>query len=134
MTHATAPAPVSDYSCVPFDTAEEAWFWFIQAHTARAEGARIVSGAGSSVRPCEPLDILKILERLWRQRILLRDHVLVLRHYGRRLIAPDPHRTTEAKAATLWRQAMDRLEPIFVRRGIIMPPKGFWGQEERATA
>lgn len=72
----------------PFDSAEEVWFWFIMAQQARNEGARFSAGAGMIPRPCEPLDILKILDSLYRQRRLQRDHLLVLRHYGRRNMPP----------------------------------------------
>ena len=109
----------SQNETTPFENAEEAWFWFIQAQTARNEGARIAAGAGNHSRPCEPIDILKVIERLYRQRILIMDHVLVLRHYGRRLMAPDPYRAKEARAAKLWEEAMERLEFSLLRKGII---------------
>jgi len=88
----------------PFNSVEEAWFWFIQAQQARNEGARIQAGLSLTERPCEPADILKILDRLYRQRMLMRDHLLVLRHYGRRQMTPDPYRVKEARAATIWRK------------------------------
>lgn len=103
----------------PFISAEEAWFWFIQSQSARNDGARFASGIGKTPRPCEPIDILKILDHLCRQRRLFRDHLLVLRHYGRRLMAPDPRRIKEARAHGLWCEALDRLESAFVRKGIV---------------
>ncbi len=104
---------------VPFESAEEAWFWFIQAQAARNEGARFVSGLGKIPRPCEPLDILNVLDRLYRQRRLLRDHLLVLRHYGRRLMPPDSKRVKEARASDIWREALERLEPPLASKGIV---------------
>ena len=104
---------------VPFETAEEAWFWFIVAQQARCDGARFVSGVGDIVRPCEPVDILKILDGLYRKRRLLRDHLLVLRYYGRRNMPPDSRRVKEKRAAYLWEEAMDRLETPFTQKGII---------------
>lgn len=104
---------------VPFESAEEAWFWFIQAQAARNEGARFASGLGKVLRPCEPVDILNILDRLYRQRRLLRDHLLVLRHYGRRLMPPDSKRVKEARASDIWREALERLEPPLTRKGIV---------------
>lgn len=106
----------------PFATTEEAWFWFIQAQQARNEGARVAAGQGLTGRPCEPLDILKAVDGLYRQRRLVMDHLLVLRHYGRRMMAPDPRRVREAVAARLWREALDRLEPVLVRKGIVAGP------------
>jgi len=86
----------SDIKTVPFESAQEAWFWFINAQQARNDGARFVAGCSKIPRPCEPLDILKIVDRLHRTRRLQRDHLLVLRHYGRRQMAPDPRRAQSA--------------------------------------
>lgn len=104
---------------VPFSNAEEAWFWFILAQQAKEEGARLVAGFSSSLRPCEPVDILNILNGLYRHRRLLMDHLLVLRHYGRRQLSPDPRRPKEARASVLWHEALSRLENIFIRKGIV---------------
>lgn len=104
---------------VPFESAEEAWFWFILAQQARHDGARIAAGQGLYTRPCEPMDILKVAERLYRNRMLTMDHFHVLRHYGRRQYAPDIRRVKEHRAHKLWREAMERIEPILVRKGIV---------------
>lgn len=130
------PRPTPDLPGQCFNTAEEAWFWFMQCYAARADGARVTGGAGMTPRPCEPTDILRVLDRLWRQRRLMRDHVLVLRHYGRRLLPPDPHRRTEARAYTLWCQALERIEPVLVSKGIVAAREegDFHAQAERATA
>ena len=104
---------------VPFEDAQEAWFWFIQAMGARQEGARITAGKALVPRPCEPLDILKAVDHLVRQRRLQRDHILVLRHYGVRVLAPDPRRAKEARAYKIWREALDRLSDILCLKGIV---------------
>jgi len=113
------PRPQTCLAGVPFACAQDAWFWFIQAHDARAEGARVVAGLSRIPRPCEPADILRLVDRLYRQRRLIRDHLCVLVHYGRRLSAPDPRRRTEARAALLWREAFDSLTPTLLAKGII---------------
>ncbi len=105
--------------CVPFDSVEEAWFWFIAAQQARNDGAQYVSGASVVRRPCEPVDILKVLDGLYRKRRLQRDHLLVLRHYGRRHMAPDVRRAKEERAFYLWREAFDRMRPVMEDKGII---------------
>jgi hypothetical protein len=104
---------------MPFANAEEAWFWFIQAQTARNDGAKFEMGAGLIQRPCEPVDIFKIVDRLHRQRRLMMDHLLVLRHYGRRLMPPDAERVREMRAAGLWREALGRIGAVMERKGII---------------
>lgn len=106
---------------VPFESTQEAWFWFITAQQARNDGARIVSGAGSIKRPCEPVDILKILDNLYRTRRLVRDHLLVLRHYGRRHMPPERDRAKEKRAYYIWSEAMERLEAAFEKKGIVKP-------------
>lgn len=106
-------------NAVPFDSAEEAWFWFIAAQQAKGDGARFIAGQALVQRPCEPLDILKTLDRLYRNRRVVRDHLLVLRHYGRRFMAPDPRRVKEARAYTLWTQALERLEEVLRRKGVV---------------
>src|SRR3954467_13938484 len=73
-----------------FRNAEEAWFWTMAALTARRDGARIVSGAGLVTRPCEPDDVVKCLDRLYRQRRIDLQHARILRIWGERQQAPDP--------------------------------------------
>jgi hypothetical protein len=126
---------VSDLDATPFENAEEAWFWFMLAQQAKNDGARVGGGRALAVRPCEPADILKCLDRLYRNRMLSMDHMLVLRHYGKRQIAPDLRRIKEVQAYKLWSEAMDRLEPVLKRKGIICSeqsmasrPGRFWAQ------
>ncbi len=113
------PKHQTDKATTPFVSAEEAWFWFIQAQAARNDGARFSMGQSLVARPCEPLDILRVLDRLYRQRRLLMDHLLVLRHYGRRLMAPDNRRVKEMRAFTIWNEAMARLELALMNKGIV---------------
>lgn len=113
----------SEKNIVPFETVEEVWFWFVLAQQAKVDGARYTAGLSLTPRPCEPSDILKILNNLYRNRMLLWDHLLVLRHYGRRQLAPDPRRVKEARAYKLWGEALKRLEPIFIRKGIMREKK-----------
>lgn len=108
-----------------FENAEAAWFWFIQAQGARVDGARIAAGQGAVNRPCEPLDILRVLDGLHRHRRLLRDHLLVLRHYGCRFLPPDPRRVREMRAHELWVEALERIGAVLERKGIIHPKQDF---------
>ncbi|CAO3447982.1 hypothetical protein [Azospirillum argentinense] len=110
---------LSDAVGEPFGSAEEAWFWSVQAQDAKAAGARIAAGRGLIQRPCEPGDVLCAVDRLYRRRLLIRDHLHVLVHYGRRLMAPDPERYREQRAHTLWREAFDRLRPVLREKGIV---------------
>ena len=105
----------------PFESAEEAWLWFIAAQEARTDGARFTAGLGMLPRPCEPVDILKVVDGLYRHPRLLRDHILVLRHYGRRRLAPDDRRVKELRAHTLWNEALERIGAVLERKGIVRP-------------
>ncbi|WP_049976357.1 hypothetical protein [Azospirillum sp. B506] len=102
----------------PFAGAEEAWFWAVQAQDAKAAGARIVAGCGQIARPCEPQDVLRAVDRLYRMRKLMRDHLHVLVHYGRRQSAPVPERFREQRAHSLWREAFEVIAPALRDKGI----------------
>ena len=102
-----------------FDSAEEVWFWFIAAYQARLDGAQIRAGMAEIPRPCEPLDIIRLVDRLYRQRMLLLEHMRVLLHYGRKRYVPDGRRQHEAKAEMLWQQAMHVLDFNFRSKGIV---------------
>ena len=83
---------------VPFHTVEEAWFWTMAALVARRDGARIVSGAGLVTRPCEPDDVVKCLDRLYRHRRVDLQHARILRIWGS--AAPPPMPASRARPAT----------------------------------
>lgn len=130
-----SPKRLPDTETTAFESAEEAWFWFILAQKARNEGARGGAGRALAARPCEPSDILQCVDRLYRHRRLSMDHILVLRHYGKRQMAPDKSRVKEVQASALWNEAMERLEPVLMRKGIICTPEvlapragSFWTQ------
>ena len=50
----------------PFATAEEAWFWLMRWRRAWLDGARFRAGRSDRPRPCEPVDILRVVDRLYR--------------------------------------------------------------------
>ena len=122
---ATAPRPQhtavlhSIDNAEPFATAEAAWFWTMSALIARQDGARIVAGRGSVVRPCEPDVVVKCLDRLYRQRRIDLNHGRVLRRWGERGTSPNPNFATERADAGLWREAMKRLEWPLRIKGIV---------------
>lgn len=106
-------------SIEPFNNTQEAWFWFMQANEAKVIGAKCSPGMGVISRPCEPEDIMNIVNKLYRQRNLLIDHVRILAHYGKKLCAPNKNRYREQKACTIWREAISKIEPVFMSKGII---------------
>ncbi len=127
MTLAARPgyAPASRAAAAktePFANAEEAWFWTMAALVARRDGARIVSGAGLVQRPCEPDDVVRCLDRLYRQRRIDLQHARILRIWGERQGAPDPRAPRERGDARLWREALGRLDWPLRAKGIVSGP------------
>lgn len=114
-----APRFASFSTPVPFVSAEEAWFWTMSALIARRDGARIVAGKGNKIRPCEPDDVIKCLDRLYRQRRIDLVHARILRVWGERSTAPDPRHPSERTDARLWREALSRLEWPLRVKGIV---------------
>lgn len=103
----------------PFASAEEAWFWTMAALIARHDGARLSAGHGSVVRPCEPDDVVKCLDRLYRQRRIELTHARILRIWGERGTAPNPRIPSERGDLRLWREAMERLDFPLRQKGIV---------------
>ncbi|WP_043830755.1 hypothetical protein [Muricoccus aerilatus] len=108
----------------PFQSADEAWFWTMAALVARRDGARIVSGRGLVSRPCEPDDVVKALDRLYRQRRIDLAHARIMRIWGERGTAPDATSPRERGDYRLWREAMERLEWPLRMKGIVAGPAG----------
>jgi hypothetical protein len=115
------PAAPSDLAgrTQPFRDAEEAWLWTMAALVARREGARYSANKGAVSRPCEPDDVVKCLDALYRQRRIDLAHARILRVWGERRVAPNPAYSSENGDWRLWREAMDRLEWPLRIKGIV---------------
>jgi hypothetical protein len=113
-----APSPaVQAPRTEPFRSAEQAWFWTIGALVARRDGRR--SDGPRTPRPCEPDDIVKCLDQLYRRRRIDLVHARILRIWGERDIAPNPAYASERGDWRLWREALDRLEWPLRVKGIV---------------
>jgi hypothetical protein len=116
------PAPLARHrlaDAVPFADAQEAWFWTMAALRARHEGARTARNPAAVARPCEPDDVLKCLDQLYRQRRIDLVHARILRLWGERGCAPNPAWARERCDWRLWREALGRLEWLLRAKGII---------------
>lgn len=113
----SGPMPASQQT-EPFRSAEEAWFWTMAALTARHQGARLRSSTARP-RPCEPDDIVKCLDTLYRRRRIDLVHARVLRIWGDRGIAPTSSHASEGQDAQIWREALSRLEWLLRMKGIV---------------
>lgn len=104
---------------VPFESAEEAWFWFIAATLARAAGARPIRDMADPVRPCLPDDIHRIVEQLYRDRLLHRRHLAVLSEYGQQFLPPTDRTQEQLVASRLWDEAMSQIEAVMRGKGLL---------------
>ncbi len=102
----------------PFRNAEEAWFWAFASIAARHAGTRSRS-THARPRPCDPDDVVKCLDVLYRRRRLDLVHARILRVWGERGVAPNPSYASERCDWQLWREAMDRLEWPLRVKGIV---------------
>jgi hypothetical protein len=102
----------------PFDSAEAAWFWTVSALAAREEGAS-AAGGRLVARPCDPDDVIRSLDSLYRAGGIGPAHAHALRRWGRRGLTPDPARPGDSGDVKLWREAMERLDPRLRARGIV---------------
>jgi hypothetical protein len=103
----------------PFDTAEHAWMWTMAALIARREGARYSAGKGAISRPCEPDDVVRCLDALYRKRRIDLTHARVLRIWGERQLAPNPALAAEHHDHRLWVEALERLTWPLRGKGIL---------------
>ena len=102
-----------------FDNAEQAWFWTMGALIARRDGARYTANQGMVRRPCEPDDVVKCLDTLYRQRRIDLIHARILRLWGERQMAPSCTIAVERNDHRLWREALERLEWPLRVKGIV---------------
>ncbi|MBV9251993.1 MAG: hypothetical protein JO227_22470 [Acetobacteraceae bacterium] len=103
----------------PFRNAEEAWFWTMAALAARHDGVRTSSNRVKILRPCEPDDVVRCLDTLYRRRRVDLVHARILRIWGERQTAPNPAYASERCDYKLWREAIDRLEWPLRVKGIV---------------
>ena len=105
----------------PFASTEAAWFWTAGSLRARQEGAAL-PGPG----PCQPEDVVKCLDELYRRRRVELLHVRILRIWGWRGRAPNPAWPRERCDWRLWREALNRLDWPLRVRGIVAGGGADW--------
>ncbi len=115
-----APEGRSGPRCEAFDSAEAAWLWTMAALIARREGARYTANKGRVSRPCDPDDVVKCLDGLYRQRRIDLSHARVLRIWGERQMPPNRLVAVERHDHKLWSEALERLEWPLRVKGIVI--------------
>ena len=103
----------------PFGSAEEAWLWTMSALRARRDGARYTANLGLVTRPCEPDDVVRCLDALYRRRRIDLVHARILRIWGERQTPPNPAYATERCDFRLWQEVLERLDAPLRLKGIL---------------
>jgi hypothetical protein len=114
------PKPESGRPVQPFANAEEAWLWTMAALIARRDGARYSANKGAVIRPCDPDDVVRCLDALYRQGRIDLAHARILRIWGERQLAPAPVIAAERHDYRLWREALERLQWPLRVKGIVL--------------
>jgi hypothetical protein len=91
----------------------------MQALAARQAGARAPRGGAAVKRPCEPDDVIRCLDRLYRKRRIDLGHARVMRVWGERGRTPSAAACGEQSDHRLWREAMERLDFPLREKGIV---------------
>src|SRR5580658_10372835 len=108
-SHSLRSAAIADIDRVgqrtqPFPSAEEAWWWTMAALQARRDGARYTANRGVVGRPCEPDDVVRCLDGLYRRKRVELTHARVLRVWGERQMPPNPAYASERCDFRLWQE------------------------------
>jgi len=104
----------------PFQSVEDAWFWTMAALAARNAGAvRPKRSSATVMRPCEPDDVVRCLDRLYRKRRIDLGHAKVMRVWGERGRTPSAAAKGEQADHRIWREAMERLDWPLREKGIV---------------
>lgn len=111
--------PLSQSPATPFDSAEEAWFWYARCLKARRDGARFKDSAGGFQRPCEPDDIYRAVLALRRTGILSAIHIATLSRFGCLDRPPDARCEDEKEFVRPWVEALGRLTVPLKAKGIV---------------
>ena len=104
---------------IPFRSAEEAWLWTMVTLTARKDGAALAWRPEGPQRPCDPEDMTRCLDILYRERSIELLHARILRIWGERQTAPRGDRPQQQSDWRLWHQALGQLEWVLRARGIV---------------
>lgn len=94
---------------LPFPSVEAAWFATAASLQAPPPG------------PSWASDVLKCVDRLYRNRRLDLLHARILRFWGVRGVAPLASRPRERSDWQVWHEAMGRLDGALRARGLVAP-------------
>jgi hypothetical protein len=113
------PPPLPQRRTTPFQSAEEAWFWFIRCQKARDDGAQMKVDMNKEARPCDMDDVYRAVKNLSQTRKINRHHVSVLVTYGNDENPPDPRCREQERPYRLWNEALDKLTTVLKKKKIV---------------
>lgn len=102
-----------------FNSAEEAWFWYVRCQRSRDEGVRINRNE-FMIRPCTIDDIHNIVLSLYLAGKLKKIHIEILTEYGMKFMTPKYINDGEGNQDyNLWVEAFDIIKPVLVKKEIV---------------
>jgi len=114
-----SPRPTAEPPGEPFASAEEAWLWAVERYDSTLAGARPRAGRSTTPRAGDPRDVVNVAARLLRGGVLTRDQAAVLFQCAREKRLPDPRVPEERARLRTWRNALARLEPPLIAKGLV---------------
>ena len=109
---------IDERETIPFESSEEAWFWCCLCEQLGHERGK---NRGSRIsRPCESSDIIIAVKRLMKQGVLKKEHIWILKKYGFEQMPPHINFGATEKICSLWREAMNFLDSLLRKKGIVM--------------
>lgn len=104
-----------------FQTAEQLWFWFMYSKNAQKG---LVRGFHCTSHPCELIDVETAVTKLYLAGRLSDRQLLIMKKFGDRRRAPNPHIWSEQNDAKIWTAAMKTISDAAIRAGWIEQPGG----------
>lgn len=102
---------------VLFDCAEDAWFWYCKYEKRTPYKSN--NSNDVVIRPCVVDDIYLCVVKLYLAKKISERHIKTLVKYGRMLCPPDVRIKDEELEALWWDDAMDKLETVLRKKGIV---------------
>jgi hypothetical protein len=104
-------------NAVLFESAEEAWFWYCKYENKSPY--KMKNSNRVIIRPCVVDDIYLAVSKLYLAKKISERHLKTLIKYGRLFCPPDARVREEEMEALWWDDAMDKLETILRKKGIV---------------
>ena len=108
---------VDTRKATPFESSEEAWFWYCLCENLKNERAH--GYEAKTIRPCESADIAIAVKRLLRNGTLRPEHLKVLAKYGYTQVPPHEHFGDTPRICRLWQEGLKFLGQLLKQKGIV---------------